>query len=78
MLQFRGYLPYEFTEEGFIQRMNAYIEHQNFCQFQRQLSKWPPTEAVKILFGEPGKSCKEVCWEKSKWVVKVPVFISFY
>lgn len=66
LFQFEGFLPYEFTEEGFIQRMNAYIEHQNFCQFQKQLTKWPPENAVKILFGEGGKSCKDVCWEKSK------------
>ncbi|XP_060599364.1 alpha-1,6-mannosylglycoprotein 6-beta-N-acetylglucosaminyltransferase A-like [Ruditapes philippinarum] len=62
---FKGYLPYEYTEEGFIQRMNAYIEHQNFCQFQKQLTKWPPESAVQILFGEAGKSCKDVCWEKN-------------
>ncbi|XP_052815041.1 alpha-1,6-mannosylglycoprotein 6-beta-N-acetylglucosaminyltransferase A-like [Mya arenaria] len=65
MEQFNGFLPYEFTEEGFIQRMNAYIEHQNFCQFQRQLNKWPPESAVKVLFGDGGKSCKDVCWEKN-------------
>ncbi|KAL4217311.1 hypothetical protein ACF0H5_023762 [Mactra antiquata] len=62
---FKGYLPYEYTEEGFIQRMNAYIEHQNFCQFQKQLTKWPPESNVQILFGEAGKSCKQVCWEKN-------------
>lgn len=62
---FQGYLPYEFTEEGFMQRVNAYIEHQNFCQFQKQLSKWPPESSVQILFGEAGKTCKDVCWEKN-------------
>ncbi|KAH3754449.1 alpha-1,6-mannosylglycoprotein 6-beta-N-acetylglucosaminyltransferase A-like [Dreissena polymorpha] len=63
--KFEGFLPYEFTEEGFIQRMNSYIEHQNFCQFQRQLAKWPPESSVKLLFGEAEKSCKDVCWEKN-------------
>ncbi|KAH3754452.1 hypothetical protein DPMN_189127 [Dreissena polymorpha] len=45
--------------------MNSYIEHQNFCQFQRQLAKWPPEGSVKLLFGKADKSCKDVCWEKS-------------
>ncbi|KAL3854035.1 hypothetical protein ACJMK2_013317 [Sinanodonta woodiana] len=62
---FQAYMPYEFTEEGMIQRMNSYIEHQNFCQFQRQPSKWPPEKAITLLFGEPNKSCKDVCWEKN-------------
>lgn len=63
--EFKSFLPYEFTEEGLIQRMNAYIEHQNFCRFKKQLSRWPPETAVQLLFGEAGKSCKEVCWEKN-------------
>ena len=67
MFQFKPVLPYEYTEEGLIQRMNAYIEHQNFCRFKKQLNKWPPEASVQILFGEAGKSCKEVCWEKSMY-----------
>lgn len=26
--EFTSHMPYEFTEEGMLQRMNAYIEHQ--------------------------------------------------
>lgn len=61
-------MPYEYTEEGMLQRMNAYIEHQNFCQFQKQPAKWPPNSAVKFILGEKGVSCKDACWAKSKFM----------
>ncbi|XP_021366122.1 alpha-1,6-mannosylglycoprotein 6-beta-N-acetylglucosaminyltransferase A-like isoform X1 [Mizuhopecten yessoensis] len=63
--KFQPYLPYEFTEEGMLQRMNAYIEHQNFCEFQKRPAKWPPSSSIKFLLGEPDKSCQDVCWSKS-------------
>ncbi|KAL5005564.1 hypothetical protein ScPMuIL_016722 [Solemya velum] len=62
---FEPYLPYEYTEEGMLQRMNAYIEHQNFCQFQKQPVKWPPEGSITNIYGDPGKSCKDVCWENN-------------
>jgi hypothetical protein len=61
-------MPYEYTEEGMLQRMNAYIEHQNFCQFQKQPAKWPPNSAITFILGEKGQSCKDVCWSKSKYL----------
>lgn len=63
--EFTPHMPYEYTEEGMLQRMNAYIEHQNFCQFQKQPAKWPPNSAISIILGEKGLSCKDVCWAKN-------------
>ncbi|BFZ22058.1 hypothetical protein BsWGS_25097 [Bradybaena similaris] len=64
--KFSSYLPYEYTEEGMLQRMNAFIENQNFCSFQRNQVRWPPRQSVEIVFGEPGKSCKDACWVKGR------------
>nr|XP_009508489.1 PREDICTED: alpha-1,6-mannosylglycoprotein 6-beta-N-acetylglucosaminyltransferase A [Phalacrocorax carbo] len=54
------YLPYEFTCEGMLQRMNAFIERQDFCHGQVM---WPPLSALQVKIAEPGKSCKQVCQE---------------
>ncbi|POI36097.1 hypothetical protein CIB84_000150 [Bambusicola thoracicus] len=54
------YLPYEFTCEGMLQRMNAFIERQDFCHGQVM---WPPLSALQVKLAEPGKSCKQVCQE---------------
>ena len=59
-------MPYEFTEEGMLQRMNAYLEGQNFCSFQKTAKKWPPGNSVKVFLGESDKSCNDVCWEKGE------------
>lgn len=49
-----------------LQRMNAYIEHQNWCQFQKQDAKWPPHSAISFVMGADGQSCKDACWEQGK------------
>ncbi|CAG5119179.1 unnamed protein product [Candidula unifasciata] len=64
--KFSSFLPYEYTEEGMLQRMNVFIENQNFCSFQRNQVRWPPRQSVEIVFGEPGKSCKDACWVKGR------------
>uniref|UniRef100_A0A2C9K266 alpha-1,6-mannosyl-glycoprotein 6-beta-N-acetylglucosaminyltransferase n=2 Tax=Biomphalaria glabrata TaxID=6526 RepID=A0A2C9K266_BIOGL len=64
--KFSSYLPNEYTEEGMLQRMNAYIQHQNFCSFQRGLTKWPLKEAVQFVFAEKGQSCKDACWSLNR------------
>ncbi|XP_038607466.1 alpha-1,6-mannosylglycoprotein 6-beta-N-acetylglucosaminyltransferase A [Tachyglossus aculeatus] len=54
------YMPYEFTCEGMLQRMNAFIEKQDFCHGQVM---WPPLSALQVKLSAPGKSCKRVCQE---------------
>ncbi|ROL40909.1 Alpha-1,6-mannosylglycoprotein 6-beta-N-acetylglucosaminyltransferase A [Anabarilius grahami] len=55
------YLPYEFTCEGMLQRVNAFIENQDFCHGQVM---WPPLSAMQVKFAPAGKSCKQVCQEE--------------
>uniref|UniRef100_A0A8P4K4H1 alpha-1,6-mannosyl-glycoprotein 6-beta-N-acetylglucosaminyltransferase n=1 Tax=Dicentrarchus labrax TaxID=13489 RepID=A0A8P4K4H1_DICLA len=55
------YLPYEFTCEGMLQRVNAFIENQDFCHGQVM---WPPLTALQVKLAEPGRSCKQVCQEE--------------
>ncbi|KAL7991752.1 hypothetical protein Chor_016008, partial [Crotalus horridus] len=54
------YLPFEFTCEGMLQRMNVFIEKQDFCHGQVM---WPPLSALQVRIAETGKSCKQVCQE---------------
>ncbi|XP_077583132.1 alpha-1,6-mannosylglycoprotein 6-beta-N-acetylglucosaminyltransferase A isoform X2 [Stigmatopora nigra] len=55
------YLPFEFTCEGMLQRVNAFIENQDFCHGQVM---WPPLSALQLKMAEPGRSCKQVCQEQ--------------
>ncbi|XP_061090213.1 alpha-1,6-mannosylglycoprotein 6-beta-N-acetylglucosaminyltransferase A-like [Conger conger] len=55
------YLPYEFTCEGMLQRVNAFIENQDFCHGQVM---WPPLSVLQVKLAAPGKSCKQVCQEE--------------
>ncbi|KPP67403.1 hypothetical protein Z043_114011 [Scleropages formosus] len=59
--QIEPYLPYEFTCEGMLQRVNAFIEKQDFCHGQVM---WPPLSALQVKIAEPGQSCKQVCQEE--------------
>uniref|UniRef100_UPI00398E5687 alpha-1,6-mannosylglycoprotein 6-beta-N-acetylglucosaminyltransferase A-like isoform X3 n=1 Tax=Pristiophorus japonicus TaxID=55135 RepID=UPI00398E5687 len=52
------YLPYEFTSEGMLERINAFIEKQDFC---RQKEIWPPMSALAVKMAKPSQSCVEVC-----------------
>ncbi|XP_073926717.1 alpha-1,6-mannosylglycoprotein 6-beta-N-acetylglucosaminyltransferase A isoform X3 [Castor canadensis] len=54
------YMPYEFTCEGMLQRINAFIEKQDFCHGQVM---WPPLGALQVKLAEPRQSCKQVCQE---------------
>ncbi|KAM7365392.1 hypothetical protein PAMP_016324 [Pampus punctatissimus] len=51
------YLPYEFTCEGMLQRVNTFIENQDFCHGQVM---WPPLSALQVKLAEPGRSCKQL------------------
>ncbi|KAJ7340119.1 Alpha-1,6-mannosylglycoprotein 6-beta-N-acetylglucosaminyltransferase A [Desmophyllum pertusum] len=54
------YLPFEFTHEGMLERVNALVQHQDFC-YQNH---WPPLKALITEKGGAGKSCKDVCLAK--------------
>ena len=48
-------------------RLNSYIQHQDFCDPYEEL--WPPKEAVQIILGDSGHSCKDVCEVNGKLFV---------
>ena len=47
-----------------LQRLNVQVQRQDFCNPHSDI--WPPEEAVQIIIGKRGQSCKDVCEEKSK------------
>ncbi|ESN93534.1 hypothetical protein HELRODRAFT_115589 [Helobdella robusta] len=59
----KPYLPFEFTHKGMLQRLNAYMEHQDFCTPHKNI--WPPVRAVRLLVSESGQSCKDACWSRN-------------
>ena len=56
------FIPREFTETGMLERLNAYIENQDFCG--DPLPVWPPLSASEITVGKVGASCVETCRSK--------------
>ncbi|XP_032902328.1 coiled-coil domain-containing protein 126 [Amblyraja radiata] len=54
----KPHLPYEFTCEGMLERLNVFIEKQDFC-LQREI--WPPINALIVKMAKPSQSCVEVC-----------------
>lgn len=58
----QGYLPREFTHEGMLERVNTYLEHQDFCRHDHP---WPPESAIKVLVSQPHHSCMQACWTEN-------------
>ncbi|XP_056895505.1 alpha-1,6-mannosylglycoprotein 6-beta-N-acetylglucosaminyltransferase A-like isoform X2 [Takifugu flavidus] len=52
------YIPYEFTCEGMLQRVNILIEKQDFCN---STTSWPPLSTLQVVTAEVGASCKDTC-----------------
>ncbi|KAK1164946.1 alpha-1,6-mannosylglycoprotein 6-beta-N-acetylglucosaminyltransferase B-like isoform X1 [Acipenser oxyrinchus oxyrinchus] len=57
--QVRPFTPYEFTREGMLERVFAYISHQDFCSLTPQ--PWPPENTLLARLGSLGESCTTVC-----------------
>lgn len=55
------FLPYEFTADGMLERINAYLEHQDLCA-DAQSANWPPFSAMHIQLSKANASCEEACW----------------
>uniref|UniRef100_A0A7N6FCH8 alpha-1,6-mannosyl-glycoprotein 6-beta-N-acetylglucosaminyltransferase n=1 Tax=Anabas testudineus TaxID=64144 RepID=A0A7N6FCH8_ANATE len=60
------YIPYEFTCEGMLQRVNILIEKQVgfvwvLMEFCHSTGRWPPPSALQVVKAEVGTSCKEAC-----------------
>jgi alpha-1,3(6)-mannosylglycoprotein beta-1,6-N-acetyl-glucosaminyltransferase len=69
MIHFQShpFVPYEFTVEGFLQRLNAYIENQQFCDMMKfHTPEWPPNRCQRIILAPFGTSCLDACQQKGK------------
>ncbi|KAM6934542.1 alpha-1,6-mannosylglycoprotein 6-beta-N-acetylglucosaminyltransferase A-like [Xenentodon cancila] len=67
-----SYLPYEFTCEGMLQRVNVLIEKQDFCSSS---SSWPPLSALQVVTAEAGTSCKQACMKSG--LICEPAFFGY-
>lgn len=65
-----AHLSYEFTVMGMLERLNAYIEYQDFCQ----PSDWPPIKELKISKSTDGQSCEFACLDEG--LVCEPTFFT--
>uniref|UniRef100_A0A667XLT9 alpha-1,6-mannosyl-glycoprotein 6-beta-N-acetylglucosaminyltransferase n=1 Tax=Myripristis murdjan TaxID=586833 RepID=A0A667XLT9_9TELE len=63
ILRTEPFTPREFTCEGMLERVHAYITHQNFCS--KSLPTWPPEGALRVHLGPLGQSCVSVCRRSS-------------
>ncbi|XP_068688277.1 alpha-1,6-mannosylglycoprotein 6-beta-N-acetylglucosaminyltransferase A-like [Montipora foliosa] len=55
----KPFVPFEFTCEGMLERLNAYVENQNFCDMS---DHWPSnTGELEITIARAGTSCTEAC-----------------
>ncbi|XP_074514289.1 alpha-1,6-mannosylglycoprotein 6-beta-N-acetylglucosaminyltransferase A-like [Sebastes fasciatus] len=52
------YLPYEFSCEGMLQRVNILIEKQDLCT---STGSWPPLSALQVVKAKAQTSCKQAC-----------------
>ncbi|VDM41977.1 unnamed protein product [Toxocara canis] len=58
----RPYLPFEFTVNGMLQRVNMLINKQNFCT----TSNFPPRKAARIVYASRLQSCEKACSERGQ------------
>ncbi|KAJ8399865.1 hypothetical protein AAFF_G00405950 [Aldrovandia affinis] len=59
----KPFVPLEFSCEGMLERVYAYITHQDFCS--ASLPTWPPEGALSAQLGPLGQSCVAVCRQAS-------------
>lgn len=56
------FLPLEYTCEGMLERVDALIANQDFCDGKL----WPPLDKLKIVLSQRGQSCKEACVSRGR------------
>ncbi|XP_028990926.1 alpha-1,6-mannosylglycoprotein 6-beta-N-acetylglucosaminyltransferase B-like [Betta splendens] len=59
----KPFTPFELTCEGMLERLHAYITHQNFCS--PSAPAWPPESALRLRLGPLGQSCASACRRSS-------------
>ncbi|KAM6951153.1 alpha-1,6-mannosylglycoprotein 6-beta-N-acetylglucosaminyltransferase B-like [Aplochiton taeniatus] len=61
--QVKPFTPRESTCGGMLERVHAYITHQNFCSMS--FPTWPPEGVLRVHLGPLGQSCVGVCRRSS-------------
>ena len=56
------YIPYEFTFEGMLERITAYLKNQQYCRPHQ----WPPADMLIATISKDGESCKDTCFNQGK------------
>ncbi|CAL8301956.1 unnamed protein product [Lota lota] len=59
LTQVKPFTPREFTCAGMLERLQAYITHQNFCTLSSPT--WPPEGTLQTHLSPLGQSCVSVC-----------------
>lgn len=58
----KPFVPFEFSCEGMLERLNAYIDNQDFCD---KSYHWPLQKGdLQIIIARPGKSCTDTCFNQ--------------
>ena len=60
------FVPYEFTRVGFLQRLNVYIQNENFSS---NGSVWPSISYLKTVFAEENMACVDACQSKGLFLI---------
>ena len=56
--QSRPLVPYEFSYAGMLDRVNSYIQNQDFCN---TTSTWPDVKQMQPILANRGLSCTQQC-----------------
>ena len=59
-------MPYEFTMEGFLERIDAYIENQDLCDHKHV---WPPKTELQPVISQEGTSCNDACESMGRFII---------
>lgn len=67
-----SFLPFEFSIDGFLQRLDAYQSHQNYCRYAEKNDSdlnsnsqiWPPVSSLQVVVAPFKTSCKKACRDK--------------
>ena len=63
--QITPHIPYEFTEEGMLQRVDVLLHKQNLCD--KNAPSWPPLSAMSVKISGINQSCKEACHQSGNY-----------
>lgn len=70
--QVEPYLPYEYTNQGMMERLYMFTKHHDFCESRMgdvTIPKWPPISARQIFIGDKDMGCDEVCAKQSNYLI---------